>query len=82
MKVTYKKEAPGLGKRIRKARVKFQRDAIARKDYTDYSVAALADAAGISTGYWYMIEKGQKDITEETLKAIEEVLQVKFEVKQ
>ena len=80
MKVTYRREVPGLGKRIRHARRKFQRDAIARKDYTDYSVAALADAAGISTGYWYMIEKCEKDITEETLNAIEKVLQVKFEV--
>ena len=80
MKVTYKVEVKGLSKRIRAARKKFQRDAIERGDYTDYSVVALAHAAGISTGYWYMVEKGQKDITLDVLRAIEEVLEVDFGV--
>ena len=60
-------DAQGLGSKIHDARIADSR-----------SVQALADAAGISRGYWYELEKESiKGAVEvETLRSIEEVLDV------
>lgn len=46
------------------------------------SAQVLATKAGISTGYWYQIENGKRKwISEETLRGIEQALNVDFGVK-
>lgn len=45
------------------------------------SAQTLATEAGISTAYWYQIEKGERQyITEEVLRGIERALGVSFGV--
>jgi transcriptional regulator with XRE-family HTH domain len=58
--------APDLEKRIKELR-----------EASGKSAQALATEAGISTAYWYQIEKGDRQyITEEVLKGIEKALGV------
>jgi transcriptional regulator with XRE-family HTH domain len=61
------REVPGLGAAIKAARVADGR-----------SVRELADAAGISRGYWYDVENEdvRASIPADTLRAIEAVLGV------
>lgn len=62
---------PMLGRMVLEAREKDGR-----------SAQVLATQAGISTGYWYQIEKGERKwISEETLRGIEQALDVDFGVK-
>jgi transcriptional regulator with XRE-family HTH domain len=60
-------EIPGLGEKLRQARLKDQR-----------SVEKLATAAGISRNYWYQLEAEAVlgGVKEETLRNIEQVLDV------
>jgi transcriptional regulator with XRE-family HTH domain len=60
-------EAPGLGERLRQARLK-----------SDRSVSKLAAAAGISRNYWYQLEAESVlgGVAEDTLRTIESVLGV------
>lgn len=60
-------EVPGLGERLRLARLK-----------SDRSVAKLAAAAGISRNYWYQLEAEAVlgGVAEDTLRTIEGVLGV------
>ena len=61
---------PDLEKRIKKLR-----------EVSGKSAQSLATEAGISTAYWYQIEKGERQyITEEVLKGIEKALNVDFGV--
>ena len=64
-------EITGLGERIREARKADKR-----------SLETLASAAGISRGYWYDIEsESVRDaLPEDTLRKIESVLGVNFDV--
>lgn len=63
-------EAPGLGAKVKDARLKDGR-----------SAQVLATLSGISTGYWYQIEKEERQwISEEVVRSIEDVLGVKFGV--
>lgn len=67
---TIKIKADNLPKRLKEARIKDGR-----------SVQALATYAGISTAYWYQIEKGDRNIvSEETIRKIEEVLGINLEI--
>jgi transcriptional regulator with XRE-family HTH domain len=62
---------PDLEKRIKELR-----------ELSGRSAQALATEAGISTAYWYQIEKGERQyITEEVLRGIEKALSVDFGVK-
>lgn len=60
-------DVPGLGERLRQARLK-----------SDRSVLKLATAAGISRNYWYQLEAEAVlgGVAEDTLRAIESVLDV------
>lgn len=61
---------PDLEKRIKSLR-----------ESSGKSAQILATEAGISTAYWYQIEKGERQyITEEVLKGIERALNVDFGV--
>lgn len=61
-------EVPNFGERLRQARIDDGR-----------SVQVLATFAGISVGYWYQLEKEDREwISEEVLRAIETVLSVSF----
>jgi len=61
-------DVPDFGERLKKARVEDGR-----------SVQVLATLAGISVGYWYQLEKEDREwISEEVLRAIESVLNIKF----
>lgn len=62
---------PDLEKRIKKLR-----------EASGKSAQTLATEAGISTAYWYQIEKGERQyITEEVLRGIEKALSIDFDVK-
>lgn len=62
---------PDLEKRIKELR-----------EASGKSAQSLATEAGISTAYWYQIEKGERQyITEEVLRGIEKALGVDFGVK-
>lgn len=63
-------EVPGLGERIRDARLADRR-----------SLKSICDAIGMSSQNWYRIEKEQQSLPIETLRKIEEVLNVDFGVK-
>ncbi len=63
-------EVPGLGERIREARLDDRR-----------SLKAICDAVGMSSQNWYRIEKEKQSLPIETLRKIEEVLGVDFGVK-
>lgn len=60
-------DVPGLGERLRQARLKDKR-----------SVEKLAAAAGISRNYWYQLEAEAVlgGVKEDTLRNIEQVLSV------
>lgn len=61
---------PDLPERIKKAR-----------ELSGKSAQVLATAAGISTAYWYEIEKGERKwMSEDVLKGIEEALGVSLGV--
>lgn len=64
-------ELPGLGERLKEARLR-----------SDRSLTQLAAAAGISRNYWYQLEAEAVlgGVAEETLRKIEEVLGVDFGV--
>ncbi|BAS55354.1 XRE family transcriptional regulator [Leptolyngbya boryana NIES-2135] len=62
---------PDLEKRIKELR-----------EASGRSAQALATEAGISTAYWYEIEKGKRQyITEDVLRGIERALDTDFGVK-
>ena len=63
-------EVPGLGERIRDARLSDRR-----------SLKSICDAIGMSPQNWYRIEKEQQSLPIETLRKMEEVLGVDFGVK-
>lgn len=61
-------EVPNFGERLKKARIEDGR-----------SVQVLATFAGISVGYWYQLEKEDREwISEEVLRSIESVLSLSF----
>jgi transcriptional regulator with XRE-family HTH domain len=61
-------EVPDFGERLKKARIEDGR-----------SVQVLATLAGISVGYWYQLEKEDREwISEDVLRAIESVLNLDF----
>ncbi len=61
-------EVPNFGERLKKARIEDGR-----------SVQVLATFAGISVGYWYQLEKEDREwISEEVLRSIESVLSSSF----
>ncbi len=61
-------EVPDFGERLKKTRIGDGR-----------SVQVLATLAGISVGYWYQLEKEDREwISEEVLRSIESVLNIKF----
>lgn len=61
-------EVPDFGERLKKARIEDGR-----------SVQVLATLAGISVGYWYQLEKEDREwISEDVLRAIESVLELDF----
>ncbi|OWY63542.1 transcriptional regulator [cyanobacterium TDX16] len=61
-------EVPDFGERLKKARIEDGR-----------SVQVLATLAGISVGYWYQLEKEDREwISEDVLRAIESVLKLNF----
>lgn len=61
-------EIPDFGKRLKEAREKDGR-----------SVQLLATLAGISVGYWYQLEKEDREwISSEVLNGIESVLGISF----
>ena len=61
-------EVPNFGERLKKARIEDER-----------SVQVLATFAGISVGYWYQLEKEDREwISEEVLRSIESVLGLSF----
>ncbi len=63
-------EVPNFGKRLKEARTADGR-----------SAQLLATLAGISIGYWYQLEKEDREwISEKVLRSIESVLGVDFEV--
>lgn len=64
-------DVPGLGERLRQARLKDKR-----------SVEKLATAAGISRNYWYQLEAEAilGGVKEDTLRNIEQVLGVNLGV--
>ena len=63
---TIKTNAEDIPKKIKAARLKDGR-----------SVQVLATYAGLSSAYWYQIEKGERDIvSEEVIRKIEEILQI------
>ncbi|WGV29129.1 helix-turn-helix domain-containing protein [Halotia branconii] len=62
-------EIPGLGKRIKQARENDPR-----------SLKEIAAAANMSPMNWYRIESEEQALPEPTLRKIEEVLGVDFEV--
>lgn len=68
---TTDKEAPGLGRRIKKAR-----------EASERSLESICKEAGMSRVYWYDIEneKVRQALPEETLRKIEKVLGVDFGV--
>jgi len=71
MKVTFSKEFPGLGEKIRNARMN-----------SSQQLTRLAADAEISVTHWNRIENEKiKDLPEETLRNIEKVLGVDFGVK-
>ena len=52
------------------------------REQSGRSAQSLATEAGISTAYWYQIEKGERQyITEDVLRGIERALKVDFGVK-
>ncbi len=60
-----------FGERLKQARIEDGR-----------SVQVLATLAGISVGYWYQLEKEDREwISESVLRAIESVLNINFGVK-
>lgn len=60
-----------FGERLKQARIMDGR-----------SVQVLATLAGISVGYWYQLEKEDREwISESVLRAIESVLNINFGVK-
>ena len=62
-------EVINFGKRLKEARMSDGR-----------SVQVLATLAGISLGYWYQLEKEDREwISEDVLRAIESVLNIDFE---
>lgn len=63
-------DAPGLGLRIKQAREADSR-----------SLKAICEAVGMSQMNWYRIEREAQLLPEETLRKIEEVLGVDFDVK-
>lgn len=66
------KEVPGLGGKIKQAR-----------EASDKSLTKLAKEAGVSRSYWYQLESESTigdSVAEETLRKIEEVLNVDFGV--
>lgn len=66
MRVTYSKEVPGLGQKIRQYRL------LSTKSLTE-----LAASAGISTPHWNRIENEKlRDVPYETLKRVEQALAV------
>jgi len=62
-------DVPNLGTKIKAARKADQR-----------TLAAIAAAAGMSTQNWYRIEDERQTLPEETLRLIEQVLNVDFGV--
>ena len=65
-----KTDVPDLGRRIKEAREKDRR-----------SAQVLATLAGISTGYWYQIEKEERKwISLDVVREIEKVLGVNLNV--
>lgn len=62
-------EVPNLGSRIKYARKRAGRPLV-----------QLAQEAGMSTQNWYLIEKEKHELPLETLRKIEEVLGVQFDV--
>jgi transcriptional regulator with XRE-family HTH domain len=63
-------EVPGLGEKIRQARLSDRR-----------SLKNICDTVGMSTMNWYRIEKEKQSLPLEQLKKIEEVLGVNFGVR-
>ncbi|MBE7384357.1 MAG: helix-turn-helix transcriptional regulator [Leptolyngbya sp. SIO1E4] len=61
--------APGLGDRIKAARERDERP-----------LHEIASAAGMSSQNWYRIEKERQTLPVETLRLIEQVLEVDFGV--
>lgn len=62
------REIPNFGETLKKARIADGR-----------SVQVLATFAGISVGYWYQLEKEDREwISEEVLRSIESVLNLNF----
>ncbi|NEQ65384.1 MAG: helix-turn-helix transcriptional regulator [Symploca sp. SIO2D2] len=71
MKVTYSKKFPGLGEKIREARIK-----------SELQLTRLAADAEISVTHWNRIENEKiKDLPLETLRSIEKALGVDFDVR-
>lgn len=62
-------EVPGLGEKIRQARLADRR-----------SLKDICDAVGMSTMNWYRIEKEKQSLPFEQLRKIEDVLGVNFGV--
>lgn len=63
-------EVPGLGAKIKEARVDDER-----------SLKAICEAVGMSQMNWYRIEDEKQSLPLETLRKIEKVLEVDFGVK-
>jgi transcriptional regulator with XRE-family HTH domain len=64
-------EVPHFGEKLKQARLADGR-----------SVQLLATLAGISVGYWYQLEKEDREwISEEVLRSIESVLNIDFGAK-
>lgn len=74
MRVTFSKDVPGLGKRIKSYRLQVTQS-------KSKSLTQLAADAGISVPHWNRIEKEQvQDLPLETLQRIEKALDVDLEV--
>ena len=70
MRVTFTRDFPGLGKRIRDAR-----------EEKGKSATQMAGIAGISASQWTRIENEEvKALPEETLRAIESALEIDLSV--
>ena len=69
MKVIFEKEVPGLGVKIKQARKADDRD-----------LTTICAEVGMTTANWYKIESEKQSIPLDTLRKIESVLGVNFEV--
>ena len=70
---TIEVEVLGLGALIKAGRLK-------AKAERGLTLTDVASRAGMSTQNWYEIEKERQSVSEETLKLIEEVLEIKLGV--